>query len=274
MRSKIWIGVGLAVAAVAQPGLDAAAAKAGARAAWQVADNATVKALPSGQGGEGGEAGAAANLDAKSDAAYAATLAEIKAHVALARELVEDGDTASAKERLNHALTEVYPRAAEAFAARNAGAFEAELKATIVATSTKASAFEAAREALLLKIVAAQPKAQDGAAATRQTLAVLTGLLKAASVEYGEAIEGKTVKEMPEYQFAYAFVRTAEATLAEARPVLAAKDSKALQAVATDLALLRKSLAALKPAKVGMMSPEAFSAAVSRIELKTSRFID
>ena len=276
MRNKIWVGVGMVVvagtASSAQPIAADAAGKVGAQSSFQVAAADTAKALPAGQGGEGGEAGAAANLDAKSDAAYAASLAELRAHVALGDELVLRGHGQDAKARLEHALEEIYPRVVAAFEARKVSPFDADLKAAIAAATGPKDGFGPVQAALMKKIAAAEPAAPGGHTPLPQTVAVLVGLLKAASVEYGEALDGKTVKSMPEYQYTYAFMRAAADALSEARPALAAKDVAALKAVSEGVATLRAAVPGLFPEQHTLIASDAFTALVSRIELKASRF--
>lgn len=276
MRSKIWLGVGLVVvtgsAAAAQPVAERAAITSVAPSGLALAAADTVKALPAGQGGEGGEAGAAANLDAKSDAAYAASLAEIKALVMLSAALVSAHDGAAASERLQHAQDEVYSRVAASFEARKTSPFADELNALIAATKGEKDRFFTAQGALLKRIAAAEPAAPGGKAPINQTVAVLIGLLKSAAVEYGEALDGKTVKSLPEYQYTYAFVHAAAGTLEEARTALAAKDAAALKAVSDGIATLTAAVAGVVPAPKTLIASDAFSALVSRIELKASRF--
>ncbi len=279
MRKTIWLGVGMAVAAGSLAGAAPPQPRAGPLPSrstpgqlWPVADSAAAPGALKAQGGEGGEAGTAALIDASSDADYAGGLAQLMALLSLADELVEADAGKAAAACLQHAIDDLYGKLTPGLAIRKQAPFEAELKAAIAAATGDKDGFADARTALEQRIKSAAPATAVGEhPPAALAVALLTRLLAAATIEYGEAVEGKAIKLLPEYQYAYALVRAAAAQLAGSRPDLAAKDAKALEAVAESLAQLRSSVADVTPEPAALIAPAEFAAIVSRIELKASR---
>ncbi len=268
MRSKIWIGVGMAVAAgtVASaqpfdaPVLDDAPAALG----WQLA---------AGQGGEGGEAAVSTTAGEITDAALSEKLAEIAAHLWLAQTLKNDKDGAAAAEVLKHALENLYPQVAPGLAVRKIAPLEAELMQAVdmAAKSQDGSTLEAAELANRLN-AAETAVAPDAAHAAERAAALVAGLAKSAAVEYGEAIADGKIKELAEYRYAAAFVRLAGERLIRAEAALVAKDAKATTELVDGLKALGATLRGLDALDGPMLTPAEFSAIASRLELKASRF--
>ncbi len=267
MRSKVWIGVGVALAAgsMTAPLASAGAphvASGPAAKLWQVAD----KAVAAGQGGEGGEAGLAAPAAGATDVAFAVGMAELSAHLALADELLGNGDAAAAAERLQHGLESVYAPLKGRFADNKIEPFEVEWTAAIDAAKSGKDlpVFEKARALLSRRLAQAT--------LTAAPVSVMSGLAKQAAVEYAEAIENGRFKALPEYQYAYVFIRTAAAHLARARQDLAVRDKKATDDLAALVASLRSAVSSIAPPDNTVITPAEFAAIASKVELKASRF--
>ena len=282
MRSKVWIGVGLAVAAgsAADAAMPPAAMSArtgvvsGAKL-WPIADTQGPAAKPAGQGGEGGEAGAARAAEpAAVEAAFVSTLYEIQALLLLSNELVLAGDGKAAAGSLQHVIDELLPKIAAGLAKRQIASFEPDLT-TLVASVPALSPgivgrITAQEDRVALMAKAGTPGAMPSPA---RAAAVIASLVKHAAVEYSEAVSDGGIKQVPEYRYAYSFVSMAQLKLASADHDLASSDAKAAKAIADDLAKLKSYLASLTPPASALATPAEFTALASRIELKASRFL-
>jgi hypothetical protein len=270
MRSKIWIGVGLAVAAGSYAA-EVVSPTPAAAVQWLVADNATA-AAPGGEGGEGGEAGTAA-AEALSDAQLAERIAELSAHLWLAKTLVGQADAKAGADVMTHALESLYPKVAPALAERKIASLEAALKGALESAQNaiKGGAFDGSGLEGQLKAADATLTPQ-GNAAVAHDASIIAGLAKSAAVEYGEAIIDGTLKELPEFRFASAFVHAAMGRFKHAETGLKAKDAVAAADLADGLSALGASLNSLDALPAGRLTPAQFSAIASRLELKASRF--
>jgi hypothetical protein len=272
---KLWVGLGSyvlvgATAAAADPGDHGSAAKP----AWEQVAQAAHQHGAGGEGGEGGEGGADPLAGLGEDQAYLANVAMIRGHLDVGRELYGAGRTGDALPHFVHPVEEIYPGIKAELEEHGVAPFLADLERLAALAKAKAPAKEV--EAQLGTVGAALDRAVAFVPAEARrdpafAMPVVVGLLRTAADEYGEAVEGKRVVNVAEYQDSLGFVREARRWVEGMAPALGAKDKQAAADLSKGLDALGKAYPSVQPPKQAAMEKGAYEAAVSRVELTASR---
>lgn len=292
-RTKIWLGVGAFV--VAGTGMSpAGTADTRARAqpnAESISDIALTRALAApvrlaaaakkhdhgGEGGEGGEEGGAkGGAPLPPDLNFSLRVAQIRGHLLVGDQLVEEGQWAAALPHFLHPGEEIYAGIRGSLKDYNTPPFAAALK--LLANMVKsrkggddyAKALKAVEDALAASDAGLQAKQQNWNSFEVESA---LELLKSATNEYEEAIIKGRIAKPVEYQDARGFVWQAEKMIESVAPALEKKDAEALKHVREGLVELKKAwLAAMAPKKP-VKDYAAVLGDVSRIELAAGKLM-
>lgn len=297
MRTKIWIGVGLAIAA--QAGGATAGTEGGAvrivTSGPPKAERAGLPGLPIAPApatyrlaasGEGGEAGAAAAKDhpfglavldgATPEVATAVHLMMMRAHLQTAMALFDAGQAKSARKHARLPAEDHYGYVRGELAEYGVAGFKAQLRAFEKALARKEDA-EAVKAALDSAMTAIDKARQSIPAATRDTPAfaadVFVRLVKRAGEELNDAYAGGALSNGEDYRIARGYLLSAEAALSDDKDLLSKKDAAGFATLGADLASLAAATTALDAPSALTPPLEKIMASVSHIELTASRFM-
>jgi hypothetical protein len=281
MRTKIWVGVGAFVvagsgtvaAAVKLPGGDGATAPATvARAATVLAqhDHATTPDSPMpmpAEAGEAGESGASQNLPP--DLAFSVRIGLIRGHLGVGDELVQQKEWLAALPHFLHPSEEIYGDIKDVLKDYDLKPFDGALKTLADAVKAKnsddyARAVKAVDQALFAAETAVLKKQQAPADFSAETA---IELMKTATGEYAQAIEGTRIAKPVEYQDARGFIWQADRMLARSAAALEKKDAEAFKKVRDGVAALKKVFPTPVPPRDAVKDADTVKADVSRIEV-------
>ncbi len=161
------------------------------------------------EGGEGGEGGEGSQAIASSDTAYLAVLGQMRGHLIVARELMQQGNVAQAEKHIGHPVEELYGSVEPELERRRVKAFKEELTALLelIQTSPKAAATQQAYQAAVAAIDAAMRGVPDNVRRDPgTTAAVVREIVKVAASEYDASMADGAIVETIEYQDSRGFV--------------------------------------------------------------------
>jgi hypothetical protein len=283
-KTRIWLGVGAFVVAGASGASAEMSAPERLPANETVSDIALTRALsspirmsaakkhnhadPAGQGGEGDEGGAK-GAALPPDLDFALKIAQIRGHLLVGDELVQQGQWAAALPHFLHPGEELYGPIRGRLKDYNTPQFATALK--LLATMVKqkkggedyAKALKGVEEALIAADAGIKAKQASEGFAVETALE----LLKSATHEYEEAIVKGRIAKPVEYQDARGFVWQAEKMIEGMAPALEKKNADALNHVRAGFAELKKAWPAAMAPKTPVKDYAAVLSDVSRIEL-------
>jgi hypothetical protein len=272
-RRTIWMSIGtLAAGTVLSP----IAAGQSSSPEPHVHDEKPLSAKPGGEGGEGGgEAGAGASPDLPPNLRFARAVALIRGHFIVGDELVKAGRWTDALPHFLHPGEEIYGGIKGDLHTYGVRPFESALKS--LAQTVKAKRLEAYDAALAL-VRTQLAAADDGlrkleADWPRFTLETALEVLRQATDEYGEAIEGGRIEKAVEYQDARGFVWEAERLIDSIGEELRTRDAEALASLRADLASLKKTWPSPVPPAKPVKDHGEVLGDVARIELHAGHFL-
>jgi len=294
--TKVWLGVGVCImagsgalppsdphaaartllssSALTDPGATASAAQHVLRIAHH--HRKTVKAKPAREGGEG-EAGARSGESALApDLDFALKIAQIRGHLLVGDELVQEGQWNGAYPHFRHPTEELYGPIRGRLKEYQTPPFEAALQ--VLANQVKrrkggddyAGALKAVTEALDAADQGVKAKQEDW---NSFRIEVVLELLKSATEEYQGAIVNGRIAKPVEYQDARGFVWQADRMVESMAPALERKDADALKQVRAALAELKQTWPAAMPPKTPVKDYGAVLGDVSRIELAAGKLM-
>ena len=292
IRTKIWLGVGAFVVAGAS-GTAAETPTLRTPAGPSVSDLALTRALGSdlsaaakkhqhaapakkqgGEGGEGGEGGGKKqNLPPALD--FALKIAQIRGHLLVGDELVQQGEWNAALPHFLHPTEELYGPIRGRLKVYATPPFESALKALAATVKQKKGGEDYAKALQAVNDVLAAADAGVKAKQPSDGFAVETALelLKSATNEYEEAIVKGRIAKPVEYQDARGFVWQAEKMVEQHAAVLEKQDAAALKGVRDGFAELKKTWPAAVPPKTPVKDHAAVLADVARIELAIGKLM-
>lgn len=257
-RNKIWVGLGVVVAA-------STAFYLGTGAGPNGTDHGAM--AMAGEGGEGG-AGVASAEAIASAAAYLGQLAFIRGHLNVGVDLYRQGEQEASATHMKHPGDELYTDLLPAMEARKASGFAEQLEALALAvTEQRALAeVEAAYAALQEAITTAENAVTDLNAEVVGD--VILNLVRTAAAEYDIAVgEGGALENEHEYQDALGFVRVATQLLERLDGMT--ENKTAVAAIRAQLDLITPIWPGLKaPAQLDT-APSVIYGAAGRIEIAT-----
>ncbi|MGE0750217.1 MAG: hypothetical protein AB7K64_06465 [Variibacter sp.] len=232
-----------------------------------------------GEGGEGGEEGGEHGFKTKlpPDLEFALSIGELRGHLLVGNELVQQGQWAAALPHFLHPTEEIYGKIRGQLKNYKTPPFEAALKSLAQTVKTKkggeayTKAFNAVEDALAktdVGLKAKQPSDWDGF-----TAEAAVELIKAASGEYEEAIVKGRIAKPVEYQDARGFILQAEKMLDSVALSLEKKDADALKQTREALAELKKAFPEAMPPKAPVKDYGALLSDVSRLELAAGKLM-
>jgi len=288
-KTKIWLGVGAFVVA----GASGTAAQTPVQLvpdSRSASDLALTRALASDlaaarkkhqhaapakpQGGEAGEAGGKqANLPPDLD--FALKIAQIRGHLLVGDELVQQGEWNAALPHFLHPTEELYGPIRGKLKDYGTPPFESALK--LLATTVKqkkggddyAKALRSVNDALAAADAGVKAKQPSDGFAVETALE----LLKSATNEYEEAIVKGRIAKPVEYQDSRGFVWQAEKMVESHVAALEKQDAAALKAVREGFVELKKTWPAAVPPKTPVKDHAAVLADVARIELSIGKLM-
>jgi hypothetical protein len=284
-RTKIWLGVGVAVmtgAGATQAGPAPHSALAGARTQPAGAAHVLLAARKGGgeageageAGEEGGPKGAKASLPPALD--FALKLSQIRGHLLIGDELVKMGEWKAAQPHFAHPGQELYGPIRGRLKEYTIPPFEAALRELANAVKARKGGEEYAKawakvdQALSTAETAVRDEEADRPAFTVETAIELA---KSATDEYSQSIKKGRVTNAVEYQDARGFIWQAEKMIEGAAPELEKKDADALAKLRQALAELKKDLPSPMPPKTPPAEVGKLLGNVARLELAAGKLM-
>jgi hypothetical protein len=287
-RTKIWLGVGaFVVAGAGTSGAPASEVPALDRLRGDASNVALERALAQpmrfaaaahkhgGEAGEeGGEKGAKPALPPDLD--FALKIAQIRGHLLVGDQLVNEKQWAAALPHFLHPSEELYGPLQPKLKEYKTPPFATALKLLANVVKSKkggadyTNALKTVNDALAAADAGLKEKQKDWNSFTVETA---IELLKSATGEYEEAIVKGRIAKPVEYQDARGFVWQAEAMIEGIASALEQKDKDALAHVRAGLAELKKTWPAAMPPKTPVKDYAAVLSDVSRIELAAGKLM-
>ena len=281
-RTKIWLGVGVAVmtgAGATQAGPAPHDALAGARTQPAGAAHVLLAARKGGgeageAGEEGGPKGAETSLPPELD--FALKLSQIRGHLLVGDELVKMGEWKAATTHFAHPGEELYGPIRGYLREYKIAPFEAALRQLANAVKARKSGEEYAKAwAQIDQALSATEAAVKGKQTDWPTFQLETAieLAKSAAGEYGESIKRGRVTNVVEYQDARGFIGQAEKMIESVAPELEKKDAEALAKLRQALAELKKDLPSPMPPKTPPAEVGKLLGNIARLELAAGKLM-
>jgi hypothetical protein len=197
-----------------------------------------------GEGGEGGEDRHSAFHSDDPDVNYMVTLGLMKGHMAVGKELLDEGKPKEAEPHLGHPAEELYGDIEEELSKRSVPEFKDTLNAAydlVKATPGDAQVQTKFEEAIVAidKAIAALPP--DKFKDPKFVLPVIEGLLSTAEREYQAAIADDKFVELVEYQDSRGFVLYATELYKAVTPQVSQQNAEAGKTIETNLTALAKA---------------------------------
>jgi hypothetical protein len=297
-KTRIWLGVGAFVVAGASGaggGEMSAQDRAGSN---EISDLALTRALSSatdvsaagkhaygdasaakkkqgGEGGEGGEEGGAQGAKLPPDLDFALKIAQIRGHLLVGDELVQQGQWAAALPHFLHPGEELYGPIRSRLKDYNTPQFATALKllGTTVKQKRGGEDYAKALKAVDDALAAADAGVKAKQAEDSFTVETALELLKSATQEYQQAIVKGRIAKPVEYQDSRGFVWQAEKMIETLGPALGKKDADALKHLRYGFAELKKAWPAAMAPKTPVKDYAAVLSDVSRIELSIGKLM-
>jgi len=301
-KSKIWIGIGAFVMAGASGGAASAETAGLDRLPTydSVSDVALARALSTdisaakkhGHGGEGGEraakkkqggegggggeeGGAQEAAKLPPDLDFALKIAQIRGHLLVGDELVEQGQWVAALPHFLHPSEELYGPIRGRLKDYNTPQFSNALKLLTTTVKQKKGGDDYAKALKSVEDALAAADAGIKAKQANDGFVVETALelLKSATHEYEEAIVKGRIAKPVEYQDSRGFVWHAEKMIDGLTPALEKKDADALKQVRAAFTELKKAWPEAMAPKAPVKDYAAVLSDVSRIELSAGKLM-
>ncbi len=221
------------------------------------------------EGGEGGEGGEGAQEIASSDTAYLAVLGQMRGHLIVARELMQQGNFAQAEKHIGHPVEELYGSVEPELERRRVKPFKDELTGLLELIQASPGSPDTAKA--YQSAVAAVDAARLGVPETVRrdpatTAAVVREIVKVAASEYDASIADGAIVETIEYQDSRGFVLYAgELLKAALDPGTGAEASALLAPIQRGLAALAKAWPSLKPPPKPVMDARTVTILASQL---------
>jgi len=288
-KTKIWLGVGAFVVAGAS-GTAAETPALRAPSSPSVSDLAPARVLGSDfsaaakkhqhaaparkQGGEAGEAGGK-QQNLPPDLDFALKIAQIRGHLLVGDELVQQGQWNAALPHFLHPTEELYGPIRGKLKDYGTPPFESALKALAATVKQKKGGDDYARALSGVNDALAATDAGVKAKQPSDGFSVETALelLMSATNEYEEAIVKGRIAKPVEYQDSRGFVWQAETMIEAHAAALEKQDAAALKAVRDGFAELKKTWPAAMPPKTPVKDHAGVLADVARIELAIGKLM-
>ncbi|MCP8937373.1 hypothetical protein NK718_02500 [Alsobacter sp. SYSU M60028] len=269
-RRTVWMGLSTFAAGAAIAPLAQAQTKPAPHA-----HDAPAKPTAGGEGGEGGEAGAARAQSLSANLKFYRAIALIRGHLLVGDELVKAGRWAEALPHFLHPGEEIYPTIKGDLRAYGLRPFESGLKSLAQTVKAKrAEPYGAAIELVRGQIAPAdeglRKMEKDW---TRFVVETALEVLRQATDEYGEAIEGGRFAKVVEYQDARGFVWEADRLIESIADALKAKDAEALESLRADMTALKAAWPSAMPPAKPVKDLGGVLGDVARVELHAGRFL-
>lgn len=257
-RNKLWVGLGVVVAASTAFYIGTSVGPGGM-------DHGAMETA--GEGGEGGEGAASAEAIA-SDAVYLGQLAFIRGHLNVGVDLYRQGEQEASATHMKHPGDELYTDLLPAMESRKATGFAEQLEALAVAVTEQRPLAEV--EAAYGTLQDAITLAENAVTALNAEILgdVILNLVRTAAAEYDIAVgEGGVLENEHEYQDALGFVRVATQLLERLDTLT--ENSTAVAAIRAQLDLISPIWPGLQaPARLDT-APSVIYGAAGRIEIAT-----
>ena len=288
-KTKIWLGVGAFVVAGAS-GTAAETPTLRAPPSPSISDLALTRALAADlsaarkhqhaepaakQGGEVGGEGGGKQQNLPPDLDFALKIAQIRGHLLVGDELVQQGEWNAALPHFLHPTEELYGPIRGRLKDYATPPFESTLKALAATVKQKtggedyAKALKGVNDALAAADAGVKAKQPSDGFAVETALE----LLKSATNEYEEAIVKGRIAKPVEYQDSRGFVWQAEKMIDAHAAALEKQDATALKAVREGFAELKKTWPAAVPPKTPVKDHAGVLADVARIELAIGKLM-
>jgi hypothetical protein len=227
-------------------------------------------------GGEGGEAGGEGGAELPPDLDFALKISQIRGHLLVGDELVQQGEWAAALPHFLHPSEELYGPIRGRLKDYQTPQFSSALKLLSNAVKAKKGGDDYDKA---LKAVEEALGAADAGLKSKQpnwdSFAVETALelLKSSTNEYQLAIVKGRIAKPVEYQDSRGFVWQSEKMIESVAPALEKKNADALKAVRDGYAELKKAWPAAMAPKTPVKDYAAVLSDVSRIELSVGKLM-
>ncbi len=235
------------------------------------------------QGGEGGEegggggeeGGAKGGAKLPPDLDFALRIAQMRGHLLVGDELVQQGQWAAALPHFLHPGEELYGPIRGRLKDYNTPQFATALKllATTVKQKKGGEDYDKARKSVEDALAAADAGVKAKQAGDGFQVETALELLKSATGEYQQALAKGRIAKPVEYQDSRGFVWQAEAMIERLSSALEKKDADALKHVRDGFAELKKAWPAAMPPKAPVKDYAAVLSDVSRIELSIGKLM-
>jgi hypothetical protein len=203
------------------------------------------------EGGEGGEGGDGAQEIASSDTAYLAVLGQMRGHLIVAKELMQQGNFAQAEKHIGHPVEELYGSVEPELQRRRVKPFKQTLTALLELIQAAPGSPETrqAYQSAVAAIDAAMLGVPENVRRDPNTTAtVVREIVKVAASEYDASIADGAIVETIEYQDSRGFVLYAGELLKSSLGPGARADAVAiLVPIQQRLAVLAKAWPGVKP---------------------------
>jgi len=203
------------------------------------------------EGGEGGEGGEGSQEIASSDTAYLAVLGQLRGHLIVAKELMQQGNFAQAEKHIGHPVEELYGSVEPELGRRRVKPFKQTLTALLelIQASPGSPETRQAYQSAVAGIDAAMLGVPENVRRDPNTTAtVVREIVKVAASEYDASIADGAIVETIEYQDSRGFVLYAGELLKSSLGPGARADAVAiLVPIQQRLAVLAKAWPGVKP---------------------------
>ncbi len=210
------------------------------------------------------------------DLDFALQIAELRGHLLIGDELVQEGQWASALPHFLHPSEEIYGEIRGRLKQYGTPPFATALKALARAVKAKqsgedyAKAFKSVEDALAATDAGLRTKRPNWDAFMVETA---LELIKASGNEYQKAIVNGRIAKPIEYQDARGFVWQAEKMLESVAPALENRDAEALRRARAAIGELKTAFPPPVPPKTPVKDYGALLGDVSRVELAAGRLM-
>jgi TolA-binding protein len=211
------------------------------------------------------------------DIDYMTKLGLMKGHMLVAKELLDLGKPDQAEPHIGHPVEEIYADVEDQLVERNVKPFkdplialQDDVKAGAKDANKVSTDFKASMQSIDTAIAALPEKQRTSPSFVLQ---VISGLLDTANSEYGAAISGGKISQVIEYQDSRGFVVYANELYKAIAPEMAKSQAEAGTAIASKLAELGKTWAAVVPPTTPVSTAEQVTAKVKEIEQSIQKVV-
>ncbi|MEA5441112.1 hypothetical protein [Cyanobium gracile] len=273
---ELFLALGAATTAIGALPADAAMAATGTHQAAPThlvaqhgGHGGPIPAAASSEGGEGGEGGEGSQEIAASDTAYLAVLGQMRGHLIVAVELMQEGNVAQAEKHIGHPVEELYGSVEPDLERRRVKPFKESLTALLELIQASPGSSETRKA--YQSAVAAIDAAMLGVPETVRrdpttTAAVVREIVKVAASEYDASMADGAIVETIEYQDSRGFVLYAgELLTASLGPGTGPEAMALLVPIQRRLTALSKAWPSLKPPSRPVMDARTVTILASQL---------